>query len=257
MLSSGKECVSAYSDMFHSTICFYIYNTPNIKFIEKSPIKIETNTNKKLTLDLKDYPEIFIKYESNQPDIIKVDNLGKITAVRPGTSIIKAFGLDSKYTQIKVLSISNNGLITNDILNQSNINAYKNIMIVAHPDDETIWGGANLIRDKYFIICLTNGYNLIRANDFKKVLKFTKNEGIILNYPDINDSIIDDWLDVRNGIFKDLSKILNYKNWDKIVTYGPEGTTGHYHHKKTCQFVTEIAKIYHKYNNLYYLNKYS
>ena len=256
MVSNGKECLSAYSDMFHSTICFYIYNTPNLKFKENRPIKIETNSNKKLKLDFKDYPESYIKYESSHPDIIRVDNHGKITALRPGNSIIKAYGLDSKFTQINVLSIINNGLITNDIMNRSNINAYKNIMIVAHPDDETIWGGANMIRENYFIICLTNGYNSVRANDFKNVMKFTKNDGIILNYPDINDGNIDNWLEVRNGILKDLSKLISYKNWDKIVTHGPEGTNGHYHHKKTSQFVTEITKKYNKYNNLYYFQKF-
>ena len=108
-------------------------------------------------------------------------------------------------------------------------------MIVAHPDDETLWGGANLFLYSYFVVCLTNGYNERRAKDFRQILNFTNNGGIILNYPDLKDSnkIRDDWSEVKNGILKDLSIILNYKNWNKIVTHGPDGTTGHIHHKKT------------------------
>ena len=117
-------------------------------------------------------------------------------------------------------------------------------------------GGANLYKDKYFVVCLTNGYNLDRANDFREFLKFTNNGGIILNYPDIQDGIRDDWSEVRTGILKDLSTILNYKYWEKMVTYGPDGTTGHIHHKKTCEFVTKIAKECNKFNNLYYFGKF-
>ena len=129
-------------------------------------------------------------------------------------------------------------------------------MIVAHPDDEILWGGANLLKDKYFIVCLTNGYNLVRSNEFKKVLEFTKNNGIILNYPDIQDNIRDDWSEVNIGILKDITTVLNYKYWNKIVTYGKDGIYGHIHHIKTCEFVTRIAKTLNKYNYLYYFGKY-
>jgi len=63
-------------------------------------------------------------------------------------------------------------------------------------------------------------------------LKFTNNSGIILNFPDLQDNIRDDWSGVGAGILKDLSKLINYQYWDKIVTHGPDGTMGHIHHKK-------------------------
>ena len=129
-------------------------------------------------------------------------------------------------------------------------------MIIAHPDDESLWGGGHLYKNKYFIVCLTNGYNLERENDFKQILKFTKNEGIILNYPDLQDEIIDDWSKVEVGILKDLSIILCYKDWNIIVTYGPDGTTGHIHHIKTSEYVTKILKEHSRFNNLYYFGKF-
>jgi len=258
MKSSGRECLIAYAKnkKINTKICINIYNTPQISFKEANPLKLEINNSMKLHLERRDYPKINIKFKSNHPEIIKINNEGEITAIRPGSSIITASGLDGKKTNIKILAISNNGFITNFTLNQYNISQYKKLMIVAHPDDETLWGGANLFKDRYFVVCLTNGFNLKRANDFKKLLKFTNNSGIILNYPDLQDYIRDDWSEVRNGILKDLSKLLNYQYWDKIVTHGPDGTTGHIHHKKTCNYVTTIVKKYNEYNNLYYFGKF-
>ena len=254
MKSSGRECLTIYirNEKINREICINIYSTPELRFNETNPIKIEINNVKLLHLDRKNYPKLNVKYKSNHPDIIKINNEGEITAMRPGNAIITASGLDGKYTHIKILAISNNGFISNYTLNQYNVSEYKKLMIVAHPDDETLWGGANLMKDRYFVVCLTNGFNLERANNFKELLKFTNNSGIILNYPDLQDNIKDDWSEVRNGILKDLSTLLKYKYWDKIVTNGPDGTTGHIHHKKTCQYVTKIAKEYNEYKNLYY-----
>ena len=130
-------------------------------------------------------------------------------------------------------------------------------MIVAHPDDESLWGGANLYNYKYFVVCLTNGYSIQRANDYRKILKFTKNKGIILNYPDLkNNNIRDDWSEVKNGILKDLSTIISYKNWEKIVTHGPDGTTGHIHHKMTSEYITDIVTNNNEEDKLLYFGRY-
>ena len=258
MKSSGRECLIAYTKnkKKNTKICINIYNTPELSFKENNPIKVEINNSMQLHLDKRDYPKKNIQFKSNHPEIIKVNNEGEIFAVRPGNAIITASGLDGKRTHIKILAISNNGFIRNYTLNQYNASKYKKLMIVAHPDDETLWGGANLFKDRYFVVCLTNGFNLKRANDFKELLKFSNNSGIILNYPDLQDNVRDDWSEVRNGILKDLSKLLIYQYWEKIVTHGPDGTTGHIHHKKTCKYVTKIVKKYNEYNNLYYFGKF-
>jgi hypothetical protein len=120
-------------------------------------------------LDRRGYPKTNIKLKSTHPEIIKVNNEGEIIAVRPGSAIISASGLDGKNTHIKILSISNNKFISNYTLNQYNTSKYKKLMVVAHPDDEALWGGANLFKDRYFVVCLTNGFNLKKANDFKKL----------------------------------------------------------------------------------------
>jgi hypothetical protein len=187
MKSSGNECLIAYYEGLKESICFHIYNTPRINFNENSPIKLETQASKKLALNTYDYPKSNIKYRSNNPGIIKVNKEGEIKALRPGIAYISAVGLDNTTITIKVISLANNGLINNYSLVQLNITLYDNLMIVAHPDDEILWGGANLYKDKYFIVCLTNGYNH-RAYEFLQVLNFTQSGGIILNYTDLQDN---------------------------------------------------------------------
>ena len=256
MKSSGKECLTGFWKKYYYKLCFTIYPTPKLYFEEKNPIKIETNYTKYLNLSMQDYPKYFIKYNSTHPDIIKIDNEGKITAIRPGSALITASGLDNIYCNIKVIAISNNGFLSNYSLTNLNLTKYNNVMIVAHPDDEILWGGANLFKEDYFVVCLTNGYNFERANEFRKILNFTKNVGIILSYPDLQDFIKDDWKLVKKGMIQDLIKILNFKAWKKIVTHGPDGTGGHYHHIKTFEFVTDVAKKINKYDHLYYFAKY-
>ena len=256
MKSRGKDCLTVFSKEKNSTSCFKIYNTPELNFLNNEPITLEINKTKKLYLNTNNYPLSNIKFKSDSPEIIKVTNEGKITALKPGYAKIIASGLDNISTKINVKCFSKKGLINENLLEFYNISQYKKLMIVAHPDDETLWGGANLIKDKYFVVCITNGYHSERASDFKEILKFTNNSGIILNYPDILANVIDDWSDVKQGILKDLSLILNFQNWSKIVTHGLEGTTGHIHHVKISKYVTKIAKKYNKYNILYYFGKY-
>ena len=63
-----------------------------------------------------------------------------------------------------------------DIFDQIQLSDYQNVMIVAHPDDETIWGGMHLLKDKCLVVCLTNGDNEIRSKEFKEVIKKGQNK---------------------------------------------------------------------------------
>lgn len=250
------ELHNQYKKKINSAFCICIYDKPELKFLEISPLKIETNYSLQLNLDIINFPLINIKYNSNHPEIIKVNKEGKITAIRPGNATITANQIGLKSAKINIISISTKGMITNNTLEKYKARNYKNIMIVAHPDDETIWGGANLMKESYFVVCLTNNYHAKRSKEFLQIMNFTNNSGILLDYPDCQDGIIDNWSNVEEGILKDLTTILNYNNWDKIVTYGPDGTYGHIHHKKTSKFVTIITKRLKKYDNLYYFSKY-
>ena len=142
--------------------------------------------------------------------------------------------------------------ITSNKLQESIPNCCNNLMIVAHPDDETLWGGAHLITKDWFIICLTNGTNIIRAEEFKKVLQYTSNKGIILDYPDEVDGVRSDWADFKQEIIELLSAAITCKVWDKIATHNPEGDTGHIHHKILHSYVYDICKSNNLLSQLYY-----
>ena len=108
---------------------------------------------------------------------------------------------------------------SNEDSNKSKDEKYKGIdklMIVAHPDDESFWGGAHLLEDDYLVVCITCGPAKRRVEEFKKAMAITKDEYIMLGYPDVTKGKRDDWSKVHKKIKADLDKIINYKNIKKL-----------------------------------------
>lgn len=132
----------------------------------------------------------------------------------------------------------------------------KKLMIVAHPDDELLWGGGHLMDGDYLVVCVTRGYDKVRSAEFEKVVTESGNEPLILFYPDKVAGKRDDWSKVKNGITADLTKVIQYKDWDLIVTHNKDGEYGHAHHKMVHQFVTEIYSKNNISSDLYFFGKY-
>ena len=137
--------------------------------------------------------------------------------------------------------------ITNNVLKQMDLDGVNRVMIVAHPDDETLWGGMHLLKNRYLVVCLTNAntgkYGKIRANEFEEAMKKTGSTGIILNYPDLNKhNQRDRWEQYSRQIEKDLMTVLTYKNWDEVATHNPQGEYGHIQHKMTSRLTTKAFK---------------
>lgn len=131
------------------------------------------------------------------------------------------------------------------------------VMIVAHPDDEMLWGGAHLLQDDYLVVCITCGERSDRVKEFKNVMKETNDKYIMLDYPDYPNFKKDDWRLVYNDIVKDIDRILKMKDWEVIVTHNEQGEYGHIHHKKTHNIVTNIYKRkYPDGNSLYFFGEY-
>lgn len=127
------------------------------------------------------------------------------------------------------------------------------VMIVAHPDDELLWGGAHLINDDYLVVCVTCGTNQVRVNEFVKLMNETNDKYVMLGYPDKTNGERDSWDDHRDNIAKDLESIFALRDdWEIIVTHNPEGEYGHQHHKMTNQLVTKVADN----DVLYYFGRY-
>lgn len=136
------------------------------------------------------------------------------------------------------------------------LNKYKKVMIVAHPDDETIWGGGHLIQDDYVVVCITCGTSKTRLKEFKKVMNATGDSYIALGYPNKTDGKRNEWIVFYDDIKKDIEMILNSNNWDLVVTHNEKGEYGHIQHIKTNKIVTEVYNDNNYRFSLYYFGTY-
>lgn len=148
------------------------------------------------------------------------------------------------------------GQVSVELLNRLGLAQCTKLMIVAHPDDETLWGGAHLTEQGYFVVCLTNGNVSVRKREFETVIRKSGNKGIILSYPDLVNGERSRWISEKSKIAKDLDVILKYKKWDFVVTHNPDGEYGHIHHKMTNRLVTESYYRCICKNDLYYFGRY-
>lgn len=143
----------------------------------------------------------------------------------------------------------------NGMLRFHDWNNIDNLMIVAHPDDETLWGSEELINNKYLVVCITCGTNKKREKEIEQALKISKDRLIVLGKPDKVKGKRSDWKKNKKQIELELNYVMKKKDWNNIVTHNPDGEYGHIHHKMTNKLVT---KVYNKNQNgtLKYFGKY-
>ena len=137
-------------------------------------------------------------------------------------------------------------------LNKIDLKNVDNLMIIAHPDDESLWGGAHLAKKDYLVVCVTCGSVKERKEEFEKAMSEFGNKYISLGYPDKTNNEKDNWATVYYKIEKDLIDIINYKNWKTIVTHNPDGEYDHIHHRMISTMVSKNTQK----DKLYYFNKY-
>lgn len=132
---------------------------------------------------------------------------------------------------------------------------YTNLMVVAHPDDEILWGGSELILNDYLVVCITCNTNKKRQQEFEYVMTQTNDKFIALGYPDKRFNTRSNWKKEYSKISNDIKKIINQKSWDKIVTHNKDGEYGHIHHQMTYKLVkNNLSK--NQQNKLYVFGKY-
>ena len=133
------------------------------------------------------------------------------------------------------------------------------LMIVAHPDDETIWGGGHLLQDmgRYLVVCITAGTDPVRDEELRKAMAICNARYLRLGFPDLDAMNKQDrWKTVGIDIRATLSNIMTAKPWKTIVTHNPRGEYGHRHHKMTSRFVSSIFKRKIRHGDLYYFGIY-
>lgn len=247
--------------------------TTGIKITNKPDLTVETG--QKLTMTAQIIPQNAtnqqICWKSCDKSKATIDDKGVLTAIRPTEFLeVTASTEDGKFSAKYKLKITNSkGFLTTADLDKLNLSDVDNLMIVAHPDDETFWGGGHILNDKYLVVVLSNGFHEQRVKDFNAVIKqYGNDKGMILSYPDTARNIYDSngkykgyetdyWSTCKTGMEADITLLLNYKKWNTVVTHNPDGEYNKYHHKQVCQIVTDCIKNSKNSNTaLYYFGHY-
>jgi LmbE family N-acetylglucosaminyl deacetylase len=113
-------------------------------------------------------------------------------------------------------------------------------VIVAHPDDETLWAGGTILSHplwSFFIISLCRAGDSDRAPKFSNVLKILKAEG---NMGDMDDEPDQKPLD-DNTVEELILKLLPQKHFDLIISHNPTGEyTRHLRHEEVSRAVIRL-----------------
>lgn len=113
-------------------------------------------------------------------------------------------------------------------------------IIVAHPDDETLWAGGTILSNPTwhcFIISLCRGSDEDRAPKFYKALKVLKSEGIM---GDLDDGPDQNPL-AEEDIEQTILNLLPQKPFDLIITHNPSGEyTKHLRHEEVSNAVINL-----------------
>jgi LmbE family N-acetylglucosaminyl deacetylase len=113
-------------------------------------------------------------------------------------------------------------------------------VIVAHPDDETLWAGGTILSHpswNWFIVCLCRKSDMERATKFYKTLKILKSEGIMGDLDDGPDQNPLDEKDVERVIMQ----LLPPAHFDLIISHNPSGEyTRHIRHEEASKAVIKL-----------------
>ncbi len=117
----------------------------------------------------------------------------------------------------------------------------KNVaIIVAHPDDETLWAGGTILSHpswNWFIVCLSRKSDTERATKFYKALQLYKAEGIM---GDLDDGPNQKPLE-EEEVEKAVLELLPPKHFDLIISHNPTGEyTKHLRHEEISRAVITL-----------------
>lgn len=113
-------------------------------------------------------------------------------------------------------------------------------VIVAHPDDETLWAGGTILSHpswKCFIVCLSRQNDSDRASKFYKALQILKSEGIM---GDMDDGPAQNPLDEKE-VQRVILELIPKKHFDLIISHNPSGEyTRHLRHEEVGRAVIKL-----------------
>jgi LmbE family N-acetylglucosaminyl deacetylase len=128
------------------------------------------------------------------------------------------------------------------------------LMIVAHADDESIWAGEKLIREKglWHILCVV-------TPDYMSKFRIPIFLDKVSEYFDATTEMFDfkdsgAYSKINGDIHSPINKIIEEKDWEVILTHGQSGEYGHPHHIQVHRTVKKIVDGTKKEKVLWFFN---
>lgn len=129
------------------------------------------------------------------------------------------------------------------VLEEMKYNNTDKLLIVAHADDEVIWAGEKLLKEKgqWDILCIVEPDS---QSKFRIPIFLEK----VSSYLEANTEMLRQFedpgfyrmlpLEIINPIFKKIKS----KNWTQILTHNENGEYGHIHHRQVHDVVVECIQ---------------
>ena len=111
------------------------------------------------------------------------------------------------------------------------------LMITSHPDDEALFGGAELLRHptEYKVVVVDEYHSKIRRKELKESMKF------------IGIKEYEHWTGYKGGedyrrekLIYELLRVLRERDWTKIVTHNKVGEYGHPRHRALHEILNHL-----------------
>ena len=90
-----------------------------------------------------------LTWSTNNDTVAVVDENGHVTTRGVGVAVITATSIKnpSRKCNITITVTAKNGLLSTEALDYFDLKDGDRLMIIAHPDDDLLWGGGNMIQE--------------------------------------------------------------------------------------------------------------
>lgn len=108
------------------------------------------------------------------------------------------------------------------------------VLFVTHPDDDTLFFHQSIKEYNPYIALMVTGWSIKRLSDFKKTMNYY---GVRFRAYDTNENS----KKAKRRIQKQISEVLELKDFKRCLTHNSEGEYGHKNHQLVHNCVVELV----------------